>query len=253
VTKEFQPVLQEVVMNIKNLPNMVKATALGVLTMYLFDPVVGRRRRALVRDKLIKLGKTTKETAGVTARDLKNRTLGTVAEGRATLFEDTVDDSVLIERVRSKLGFLVRHPSSIVVQANEGVVTLSGLVLTDEVQRLMADVAAVRGVREVENRLDVHETSDNVPGLQGDIPEPAGELLDVFQGRWSPSTRFLLATAGVLLLFGLNPFRKSAAAWSLLTGLGLLSWSVAKEEWREASRSDQRAAEMDKATAAWSA
>jgi hypothetical protein len=252
VTKEFQILLQEVVMNIKNLPTVVKATALGVLTMYLFDPVVGRRRRALVRDKLIKLGKTTKETAGVTARDLKNRTLGTVAEGRAALLEDSVDDSVLAERVRSKLGFVVRHPSSIVVQASEGVVTLSGPVLTDEVQRLIADVAAVRGVREVENRLDVHETSDNVPGLQGDIPKRAGELLDIFQGRWSPSTRFLLGAAGVLLFFGLNPFRKSAAAWSLLTGLGLLSWSVAKEEW-ESSRSDRREAEMDKATAGWSA
>jgi hypothetical protein len=240
-------------MNIKNLPIVVKATTLGILTMYIFDPVAGRRRRALVRDKLIKLGKTTKEAAGVTSRDLKNRTLGTLAEGRAALFEDRVDDSVLVERVRSKLGFVVRHPSAIDVQASEGVVTLSGPVLSDEVQELIAGVAAIRGVREVENRLAVHETSNNVPELQGDVPKRAGQMLDVFQRRWSPSTRFLLGTAGVVLLFGLNPFRKGAAAWSLLAGLGLLSWSVAKEEWREASGSDRRQAEMDKATTGWSA
>jgi hypothetical protein len=240
-------------MDIKNLPAVVKATAFGVLTMYLFDPVAGRRRRALARDRLMRLRRPAGEAVRVTARDLKNRTLGTVAEGRAALFEDSVDDSVLAERVRSKLGFVVRHPSSINVQASEGVVTLSGPVLTDEVQRLIAAVAAIRGVRNVENRLEVHETSDNVPGLQGDVPKRTGQLLDVFQDRWSPSTRFLLGTAGLVLLFGLNPFRKNAAAWSLLAGLGLLSWSVAKEEWREASRNDRREVETNKATVGWSA
>jgi hypothetical protein len=221
-------------MSIKNLPTVIKATTFGVLTMYIFDPVAGRRRRALARDKLIGLRKPAKEAVRVTARDLKNRTLGTVAEGRAALFEDSVDDAVLVERVRSKLGFVVGHPSSIDVQASEGVVTLSGPVLTDEVQRLIAGVAAVRGVRDVENRLEVHETAGSVPGLQGDLPRPTGQILDILQGRWSPSTRLLLGTVGVVLLFGLNPLRKSAAAWSLLAGLGLLSWSVAKEEWREA-------------------
>jgi hypothetical protein len=240
-------------MNIKNLPTVVKATALGVLTMYIFDPVAGRRRRALARDKLFSLGKTAKEAAGVTSRDLKNRTLGTVAEGRAAFLGDKVDDSVLEERVRSKLGFLVRHPSSIEVQASEGRVILSGPVLSDEVQQLIAGVAAVRGVRDVENHLEVHETGDKVPGLQGDTPKPTGQMLDVFQGRWSPSTRFLLGTAGILLFFVLNPLRKSATAWSLLTGLGFLAWSVAKEEWRERSRSDQHEDEIDKSTAGWTA
>ncbi|HSF56670.1 MAG TPA: BON domain-containing protein [Candidatus Binatia bacterium] len=240
-------------MNITSLPTVLRAAALGVLTMYLLDPVMGRRRRALARGQLLKLGKTTKETAGVTARDLKNRALGTVAEGRAALFEDSVDDSVLAARVRSKLGFVVRHPASIAVQASDGVVTLSGPVLADEVERLIAGVADVRGVRDVENRLEEHETADGVPGLQGDLPKPTGQTLDIFQDRWSPSTRFLLGTAGVVLIFGLNPFRKNAAAWSLLAGLGYLAWSVAEEEWRETSRSDRREAEMDKATAGWSA
>jgi BON domain len=237
-------------MNIKNLSTVVKATTIGVLTMYLFDPVTGRRRRALIRDKLIRLGKTTGETAGVTARDLKNRTLGTVAESRAALFEDAVDDSVLVERVRSELGFLVRHPSSIDVEARDGVVTLSGPVLTDEVQQLMTGVATVRGVRDVENRLEVHETSDNVPGLQGNIPKRTGQVLDVFQRRWSPSTRFLLGTTGVLLLFGLNPLRKVAAAWSILTALAILAGSVAREEWNGTAQGE-RDTERDRVTAGW--
>ena len=240
-------------MNIKNLPTMLKTTALGVLAMYTFDPVAGRRRRALARDKLVRLRKAAQEAARVTVRDLKNRTLGTVAEGRAAFLEDIVDDSVLVERVRSKLGFVVRHPSSIDVQASAGRLTLSGPVLTDEVQQLIEVVASVRGVRDVENRLEVHAMGDNVPGLRGDIPKPAGQLLDVFQGRWSPSTRFLLGTAGVILLFGPNPFRRSAVALSILAGLGLLACSVAQEEWKERNRSDQRSDKMEEVTAGWSA
>jgi hypothetical protein len=244
---------QEVVMNIRNLPPMLKATALGVLAMYIFDPVAGRRRRALGRDKLVRLRHQAEEAARVTARDLKNRILGTVAEGRAALLEDRVDDAVLVERVRSNLGFLVRHPSSIEVQASDGRVILGGPVLADEVQQLMQGVKSIRGVREVENALEVHDSGDRVPGLQGDAPKPTGQVLDVFQNRWAPSTRFLLGTAGVVLLFGLNPLRRSVAALSILGGLGLLACSIAAEELRERNRSNRANEETGEVTAGWSA
>jgi hypothetical protein len=227
-------------MNIKNLPNMLQATVLGAVAMYICDPVVGRRRRALARDKMVSLRKATQEAARITIRDLKNRTWGTIAEGRAALFGDRIDDAVLAERVRSKLGFMVRHPSSIDVQASQGTVTLTGAVFTDEVQQLVDGVRSVRGVRDVENVLAVHQSGDNIPGLQGDVAKPGGQLLDVFQRRWSPSTRFLLGTAGMALLFTLNPFRRAVAGLSMLTGLGLLVCSVAEEEGRDRKRSDPR-------------
>ena len=90
-----------------SLVTLIKATALGMATMYMYDPVLGRRRRALLRDKWVRIRKAVQESAGVTLRDLKNRARGTVAEGRAALLEDRVrvDDSVLKERVRSILGF----------------------------------------------------------------------------------------------------------------------------------------------------
>jgi BON domain len=227
-------------MNIKNLPNMLQATVLGAVAMYICDPVVGRRRRALARDKMVSLRKATQEAARITIRDLKNRTWGTITEGRAALFGDRIDDAVLAERVRSKLGFMVRHPSWIDVQASQGTVTLTGAVFTDEVQQLVDGVRSVRGVRDVENVLAVHQSGDNIPGLQGDVAKPGGQLLDVFQRRWSPSTRFLLGTAGMALLFTLNPFRRAVAGLSMLTGLGLLVCSVAEEEGRDRKRSDPR-------------
>ena len=222
-----------------NLATLVKATALGAAAMYMYDPVLGRRRRALLRDKCVRIRKVVQETARVTLRDVKNRALGTVAEGRAALFEDRVkvDDAVLRERVRSILGFVVRNPSSVNVEASAGRVTLTGPVLTDEVQQLINGVRSVRGVYDVENRLEVHEKGDNVPGLQGGIPKPKGQVLDVFQDRWSPTTRFLLGTAGFILIFGLNPFRKTTANLSLLVGLGLLACSFTAEEIGESADS----------------
>jgi osmotically-inducible protein OsmY len=175
-----------------SLATLIKATAFGIAAMYMYDPVLGRRRRALLRDKCVRIRKAVTGTARVTLRDVKNRALGTVAEGRAALFEDRVkvNDAVLRERVRSILGFVVRNPSSINVEASAGRVTLTGPVLTDEVQQLINGVRSVRGGYDVENRLEVHEKGDNVPGLQGDIPKPKGQVLDVFQDRWSPTTRF---------------------------------------------------------------
>jgi hypothetical protein len=167
-------------MNIKNLPNMVKALVLGALAMYLFDPVLGRRRRALARDKLIRFGKSTQAVARMSLRDLKNRTLGTIAEGRAVFLDGRVDDVVLADRVRSKLGFLVRHPSSIEVQASEGKVTLSGPVFTDEVRQLVVGVRSVRGVRDVENLLEVHETDDKIPGFRATFQNLQGNWLMFF-------------------------------------------------------------------------
>jgi hypothetical protein len=206
---------------------IITGTGLGSLAMYVFDPLAGKRRRAQARDQLIRLQTKAKEAAAVTARDLKNRTLGTLAEGRAAIFSETVDDAVLTERVRSKLGFLVRYPSHIDIQASEGRVTLSGPVLADEVQQLIRGVAAVRGVRGVENRLEVHERADEVPGFQGNVAKPTGQTVDLLQRRWAPSTRFLVGSTGATLLFLANRRHpRNLASLSALVGLGCLFYGL---------------------------
>ena len=50
--------------------------------MYLFDPVVGRRRRARAKDQGVHLLHQTSDAAEVTQRDLRNRAKGLVAEAR---------------------------------------------------------------------------------------------------------------------------------------------------------------------------
>src|SRR2546421_10984241 len=53
---------------------------LGALTMYLLDPVQGRRRRALMRDQYPHAKRIVRERTAGTARDLSNRAQGAPAE-----------------------------------------------------------------------------------------------------------------------------------------------------------------------------
>ncbi len=52
----------------------------GAALMYFFDPQQGGRRRALMRDKLVKYSNDTADVLGKTSRDLRNRAQGLIAE-----------------------------------------------------------------------------------------------------------------------------------------------------------------------------
>lgn len=59
--------------------------ALGSLAMYILDPAEGRRRRALARDKMNRIKNDMASYSGKTARDLRNRAQGVVAEASRPL------------------------------------------------------------------------------------------------------------------------------------------------------------------------
>ena len=58
------------------------AFGIGALVMYFFDPVSGNRRRALLRDQMVHARHEIGEYAEGTAKDLRNRAYGMVAEAR---------------------------------------------------------------------------------------------------------------------------------------------------------------------------
>ena len=176
---------------------MIVGAGVGAGLMYLYDPQMGRRRRALTRDQFVRLGHRVDDAIDVTRRDLTNRAVGLWAEVRSSITSDGVSGEVLAERVRAQLGSLVSHPGALEVRAEQDRVILSGPVLRHEVDGLLKGVAAVRGVHEVENRLDVHDEPGNVPGLQGQPGRRlSGRQLDVMQRHWSPTTRLLMGAAG---------------------------------------------------------
>jgi hypothetical protein len=167
---------------------------------YFLDPQLGRRRRALVRDQLVHLARVGQEAVDITSRDVRNRAQGLTAELRRR-HEAPPDDDILVERVRSQLGYAVRHPSAIGVTASGGRVTLRGPVLADEVDRLRRRVQRVRGVLGIDDRLDVHHNPDGVPGLQGQAsPRWDAREFEWMQRNWSPAARLVAIVAGAALL-----------------------------------------------------
>ncbi len=185
---------------------LIGAVAAGAAAMYLLDPDRGRRRRALARDKIVSATHRLGDASAVTARDLANRTRGLLAEARALVLRRPASDEQIAERVRSTLGFVVRHPRSVDVRVDQGRVILTGPVLADEVDRLLAAVASIRDVRQIENHLRVHTEPGSVPGLQGE-PARRGAVTAVpwMQEVWSPTVRLLAGTAGAgLALWGLR-------------------------------------------------
>lgn len=128
---------------------------LGAGLMYVFDPERGKRRRALIHDRATHVVGAARVALDRKAHDIGNRARGLVAETGAALRCKTVSDDVLAERVRSQIGRAVSRPRDVEALANEGRVTLRGVVRAGEVGRLLRRVAGVRGVRSVESQLNV--------------------------------------------------------------------------------------------------
>lgn len=178
--------------------------ALGAGLMYLLDPNRGTRRRNIMRDKVVHARRLAREGWEATSHDLVNRSRGLAAAARSRLSPDDADDWVIEQRVRAALGRVVSHPSAVAVNASEGRVTLSGPVLADEVEGLLACARKVRGVEEVQNRLAVHESGEHVPALQGGRT-PTGTESEPRHENWTPSLRLLASLGGGgLVIWGLE-------------------------------------------------
>jgi hypothetical protein len=179
--------------------------AVGAALAVILDPNSGGRRRALIRDKVVRGAHRTARGADATVRDMANRARGVAAATRGRMWTEDVDDARLLGRVRSKLGRVCSHPHAVHVEVNDGEVTLRGPILADEVRDVLDTAASVRGVNSVANELEPHDSADGVPALQGE-GRRAGPTLDLLQQNWAPATRALvgaaaLAAGGVALAY----------------------------------------------------
>jgi osmotically-inducible protein OsmY len=125
----------------------------GAGLMYLLDPATGRRRRAMIRDKFVRVGHVAGRKAGATARDLGNRLRGAAARTRGK--SKPLSDDVLAERIRARLGRLLTDPGAVEVSVERGEVELLGTLPALEAERLVSAVKRLRGVRNVQNHLEI--------------------------------------------------------------------------------------------------
>lgn len=173
----------------------------GVAAAYLLDPARGRRRRAIAGDRARHLARAEKRFLGKAMRDTKNRARGLAARVRPS--REEVGDDRLHARVRSELGHHVSHAGAIEAGVHDGVVTLRGPIIRDEIAHLVRAIRRIPGVMAVHDALEPHDADDRVPGLQG------GRSSSPARTRWTPASRLLAAAAGMALV-GSGLLRKSS-------------------------------------------
>jgi hypothetical protein len=181
--------------------NFLLGLGLGAGFMYMFDPVQGRQRRALLLTQLGKYGQRGENTFDQAAHDLRHRARGVRAEMPRWVNGKDVLDTILLERVRAQMERVVLHPEVIEVTVHQGYVTLSGPVMADEEDELLSAVAAIQGVVEVENQLEVaSEYPAYISGVQRDIQRHRQARQS--QTDWSPTARLLMGVGAALVLYG---------------------------------------------------
>jgi len=147
----------------------VLALAAGAVAMFYLDPQAGRRRRALMRDKVSATYHDARDLAEAKARRAADQTRGMIAAARRRLWPfGRPNDAQLNERIRSQLGRLVLNPHAIRTEVAAGCVRLRGKLLRHEIGALMAGLWNVPGVQRIVNELAVYTEPGNEPDLQGE-------------------------------------------------------------------------------------
>ncbi len=181
--------------------------ALGAIAMYIADPVQGRRRRALLQDKLTHFTNSTSRLMDQTLHDAHNRWSGLQASAMRMISPrqaKPIDDHVLEARVRSRLGRAMSHMRDIEVHAHQGAVTLSGNLDSEEQEKVLRLVAAIPGVESVGGPMETHAEKMSSLSLRSPL--------------WIAGA----AGAGFLIWYGLTR-RQPLSLLAAATGLGLMS------------------------------
>ncbi len=144
---------------------LLGGAAVGAAVMFMLDPGIGRRRRAFVGERVGHVRRQTAETLARAGAQVRDRA-GSLGPRQRTA-ADLPADLMLAERVRAHLNAVSSYPGSIAVTTQDGEVILSGLILSSEIDRVLASVSALPGVQSVANRLEIRRSADQIPGLEG--------------------------------------------------------------------------------------
>lgn len=197
---------------------MIGAWMGGALTgagaTWLFDADNGRRRRALVKDKSQRAWHVLADGVTVGFWDLRHILEGRVAELRAAARHEKVGDRVIRARMRAELGRHVSHPHALEIDVEDGMARLHGPILRSEVDPMLDALLSVRGVRGLENHLEVYEEPGHLPALQGGFERRT-------RAGWRPAWRLLSGLGGATALAS-TALAPKGWRWPFVAGGGLM-------------------------------
>jgi gas vesicle protein len=174
---------------------------IGATSMFLLDPARGKRRRALIRDKVARASRKTADAAGASWRNFGNRLVGLQFRTRSFFKHEPVDDATLTERIRAALGRVTAHQRALSVSTKNGCVRLTGNALASEVASIVSTVGRVPGVFGVETDLRTHANADRMPMLKGGLRRPGTwrARISASRAKWPAA---LLAAGGAIAVAG---------------------------------------------------
>ncbi len=138
---------------------LLTGVCLGAAAMYFLDSQSGKRRRALLRDRVTHAKSVVKEAGRARATDLTQRAKGLLSTMTSPMRRHDDSDDAVNARIRSRLGHVVRYPHALDTTVIGGRAVLRGKVLASELNRVLEEAARVSGVRAVENQLTTADES----------------------------------------------------------------------------------------------
>ncbi|HEY4278428.1 MAG TPA: BON domain-containing protein [Conexibacter sp.] len=142
---------------------LIAACGTGAAIAYLLDPGAGRRRRHMLRDRTLAIGRRRARSAARRASYEAGHLHGAAHRAGGLVHHETpdYDDVTLTQRVESAISKAHAVPKgTVIVNARRGVIELRGAVVSeDQIEAIGKAARDVAGVRSVENLLHIRGTA----------------------------------------------------------------------------------------------
>lgn len=207
----------------KQISTVLGALLLGAGAMYYFDPEQGRRRRALVADRVDSVSHDARDYLEGKRKRTADRVRGLFASARSRMTSAPPSDEQLNAQIRSRLGRAVSFPHAVETNVQQGRVQLRGFILADEFNPLMAEIWTLRGVTAIDSQLSQHTEPGNVPALQG---KPRRARRVRMRNLRRTAATALAIGGGIGASLGALRAEGGVRAGMLSLALGLLAWGL---------------------------
>lgn len=207
----------------KQISTLLGALILGAGAMYYLDPEQGRRRRALVADRVDSVSHEARDYFDSRRRRTADRVRGLLATLRGRMTAAPPSDEQLNGHIRSRLGRVVSYPHAIETEVKQGRVQLRGAILAGEFNVMMAEIWSLRGVTAIDSQLSLHAEPGSAPALQG-RPRRAGRVR--MRNLRRSATTALAITGAIGAGIGALGAEGAARTGMLSLAVGLLAWGL---------------------------